>query len=55
VDKFLVIETQLFDVKTEKLIWAAQSETRISGSPQEEIKPYISIIAKRLFRDKLFQ
>lgn len=55
VDKFLVIETQLFDVETEKLIWAAQSETRISGSPQEEIKPYISIIAKRLFRDKLFQ
>jgi hypothetical protein len=55
VDKFLVIETQLFDVKTEKLIWAAQSETRISGSPQSEIKPYISIIAERLFRDKLFK
>jgi hypothetical protein len=55
VDKFLVIETQLFDVKTEKLIWAARSETRISDSPQEEIKPYISIIAERLFRDKLFQ
>jgi hypothetical protein len=55
VDKFLVIETRLFDVKTEKLIWAAQSETRISGSPQSEIKPYISIIAERLFREKLFQ
>lgn len=54
-DKFLVIETQFFDVKTEKLIWAAQSETRITDSPQSEIKPYISIIADRLFRDKLFR
>jgi hypothetical protein len=55
VQKFLVIETQLFDVKTEKLIWAARSETRISGTSQEEIKPYISIIAERLFRANLFQ
>ncbi len=55
VDKFLVIETQLFDVKGERLIWAVQSETRISGSPLSEIKPYISIVADRLFRDKLLQ
>lgn len=55
VDKFLVIETQLFDVKTKRLIWAARSETRISESPQSEIKPYISIIADRLFRDGVFK
>jgi hypothetical protein len=55
VQKFLVIETQLFDVRAEKLIWAARSETRITDSPQEEIKPYVSIIADRLFREKLFQ
>jgi hypothetical protein len=54
VEEFLVVETQLFDVKAEKLIWAVRSETRISGSPQSEIKPYISIIAKQLFSDKLF-
>lgn len=55
VDKFLALETQLFDVKTEKLIWAARSETRISGAPQNEIKPYIRIVADKLFRAKLFQ
>ena len=54
VQKFLVIETHLFDVRTGKLIWSAQSETRITDSPQEEIKPYVSVIADRLFREKLF-
>jgi len=53
-DTFLVLEARLFDVKNEKLIWAAQSETRLSGAPQEEIKPYIRVIADRLFHDKLF-
>ncbi len=55
VEKFLILETQLFDVKAEKLIWAAQTETRVSGSPQAEIRPYVSIIADRLSRDKLFK
>ena len=53
-DKFLVLETQLFDVKSEKLVWAARSETRITGAPQSEIKPYVSVVAKALFHDKLF-
>jgi len=55
VEKFLIIETQLFDVNAEKLIWAVQSETRITGSPQNEIKPYIRIVADRLFRDGVFK
>jgi len=54
-DKFLVLETQLFDVRTEKLVWAVQSETRLSGAPQSEIKPYVAVIADKLFREKLFK
>ena len=47
--KFLVMETQIFDVKSEKLVWAARTETRLTGPPQEEIVPYVSLVAKRLF------
>ncbi len=54
-DRFLIVETQLFDVRSEKLVWAAQSEIRITSAPQNEIKPYISTITDRLFRDKVFK
>ena len=54
-DKFLIVETQVFDVKSEKLVWAAQSEIRITSAPQNEIKPYVGTIADRLFRDKVFK
>jgi hypothetical protein len=52
--KFLDIETHLFDTAAEKLIWAARTETRLSGTPQEEIKPYIDIITRELFQTNLF-
>lgn len=48
--KFLFFETQLYDVRTEKLVWSALSETRLSGPPQEEIKPFVSRISGELFR-----
>ena len=54
-DKFLVLETQLFEVRNEKLIWAIQTETRLSGAPQSEIKPYVGVVADRLFHEKLFK
>jgi len=53
--KFLSLETQLYDVRTEKLIWSALSETRISGSPQEEINAFVSLMSRELFRAKLFR
>ena len=53
--KFLSLETQLYDVRTEKLIWSALSEMRISGPPQEEIKDFVSLMSRELFRAKPFR
>jgi hypothetical protein len=53
--KFLALETQLYDVRTEKLIWSALSETRISGPPQEEINAFVSLMSRELFRAKPFR
>lgn len=52
---FLVLETQLFDVRAEKLVWAVQSSTRVTGAPQQEIKPYVETVAKQLFNDRMFR
>jgi hypothetical protein len=49
--KFLDIETHLFDVRTEKLVWAARSEVRLSGTALEEIGPYIDRISRILLRE----
>ena len=54
-EKFLFLETQLYDVRTEKLIWSALSETRISGPPQEEINAFVSLMSKELFKAKPFR
>ena len=53
--KFLGIETSLFSAKSEKLIWAARSETRIKTSAMEEIRPYVSLIGGELLGEKMFR
>jgi len=50
---YLTIETLLFDVRTEKRLWAAQSELRLSGTPQDHIKPYVGMIIDKLAKTKL--
>ncbi len=52
--KFLSMETQLYDAQTERLIWFLQTDTRLDGPPQEGIKPYISMVIKKLFTEKPF-
>jgi hypothetical protein len=54
-ETFLGIVTNVFDARTEKLIWSICTETRISSTPQEEIKPYVALVTKKLFRSKLFR
>jgi hypothetical protein len=51
---FLDIETHLFDARAEKLIWGARTETRVTGPPQEEIKPYVDMVTSELLREKFF-
>lgn len=48
---FLDVETHLFDAKAEKLIWAARSETRVTGPPQEQIGPYVDNVCRILLHE----
>ena len=52
---YLTIETQLFDARTEKRLWASQSELRLDGSPEKHITPYVSMITDKLAKAKLFK
>jgi len=52
---YLTIDTLLFDVRTGNRTWASQSELRVSGSPQEHIKPYVSQTTGELARAKFFR
>lgn len=47
-NEYAVIETNLYDASNEKLIWAASSETVVSGSNYELIRSYIGIMVKAM-------
>ena len=47
------IETNLYDVKTEKLIWSAHSKTERTAGEQQLINTFIDIIVKKLSSDKI--
>ena len=52
---YLTIETQLFETRTEKRLWASQSELRLSGSPEKHITPYVEMITDKLAKAKIFK
>ena len=47
-DEYAVIETNLYEAKSNKLIWAASSETGISDSDQSLIQGYIGVMVKNM-------
>jgi hypothetical protein len=47
-DEYAVIETNLYEAKSNKLIWAASSETGISDSDQSLIHGYIGVMVKNM-------
>ncbi len=47
-DEYAVIETNLYEAKSDKLVWAASSETGISGSNQGVIQNYIGVMVKNM-------
>jgi hypothetical protein len=47
-DEYAVIETNLYEANNEKLIWAASSETGISGSDPYIIKSYIDVMVNNM-------
>jgi hypothetical protein len=54
-DEYVYIETNLYDVATEKLVWSNQSETIILATDQELIKSFISTMVAQLSSDKLIK
>jgi hypothetical protein len=54
-DEYVYIETNLYDVATEKLIWSAESETVLLASDQDLIKSFISTMTSKLASDKLIK
>jgi len=47
-DEYAVIETNLYEAKSDKLIWAASSETGINGSDQSIIQGYVGVMVKNM-------
>jgi len=47
-NEYAIIESNLYEAGNEKLIWAASSETGVSGSNQELIKTYVGIMVKAM-------
>ena len=52
-DEYVYIETNLYVIATEKLIWSAQSETLIIATDQELTKSFIKTMIDKLSSDKL--
>jgi hypothetical protein len=54
-NEYLDIETNIYDVKSGKLVWAALSETWISESASERsrIREFVKVIVRRLSEQKL--
>ena len=47
-DEYAIMETNLYEAKNNKLIWAASSETGINGSDQKVIQGYVAVIVKNM-------
>ena len=54
-DEYVYLETNIFDVATDNLIWSAESETVLLASDQELIRSFISTMVTKLASDKLIK
>lgn len=52
-DEFAVLQTNLYDLKADKLIWTAVSETWIMESNESLIRSFTKVIIDRLVSDKM--
>jgi hypothetical protein len=52
-DFYVITETSLFDVASEKLIWSAAGVTRIGDKDQKMIKDYVAMMMNAIRRDKV--
>ncbi len=54
-DEYVYLETNIFDVATDNLIWSAESETVLLANNQELITSFIDTMVARLASDKVIK
>jgi len=54
-DEVVVLETNLYDVETETIIWSAMSETFKGGDQTVLIKDFIKLLVNNMSKDKLLK
>jgi hypothetical protein len=52
-DEYAVVQTNIYDLKSEKLIWTAASQTWLNNNSSSAIASFIDVIMKKLARDKI--
>jgi hypothetical protein len=52
-ERYVMAETNLYDVATENLIWTAASETKIDGKVEKLIKTYVAVIIDAMRKQKV--
>lgn len=52
-NEIVSLETNLYEARTDKLIWSALSDTFAESDKDDYIKSFISVILKRLLDDKI--
>ena len=50
---YIMLETNLYDTKTEKLVWSGVSERFLFRSTSEAIKPFIEVMIQSLYIDNM--
>jgi hypothetical protein len=51
----LIAETNLYDMKTEKLIWSARSETEVTEGDQQLIKTFVKVMIHKLASERIIK
>ena len=52
-EEAIYLKTNVYDAKTEKLIWSGLSQTLVEGATPELIRSFVPVIVKRLYDDKI--
>ena len=52
-DKFAIVETNLYDAATEKLVWTAASDTWMGAEDQKLVKQFVALITDSLLKQKI--
>jgi hypothetical protein len=52
-DYYVLTETSLYEVVSEKLIWSAAATTKLGGKDQKMIKDYVAIMVDAMRKEKV--